>query len=221
MRLARSLRSFALIAVLAAAGGAVAGCQSTYYSAMEMFGSEKRDLLRSELTDMVDDQEEAEEAFVDALTRIKALTGFDGGDLEAEYDKLKGAYEDAESAVGDIDGRMDEIETIAEDLFEEWEGEVAEIQTANLKAQSRKLLRETKAKYQRMHASLLETRGAMDPVLAVLKDHVLFLKANLNAAAIGAIGDEMANIEGEIEDLTKSIQASIAEAQRFIEAMPQ
>jgi hypothetical protein len=185
MRIARSLSSLALLAFLATAGASLGGCQSVYYETMEVFGSEKRDLLRSELKGMVSDQE------------------------------------DADGAVSDIDGRMDEIETVAADLFEEWEGEVAEIQTANLKAKSKKLLRETKAKYERMHASLLETRGSMDPVLAVLKDHVLFLKANLNAAAIGSIGDEMKNIEAEIEDLKKSIQQSIAEAQRFIEAMPQ
>ena len=106
-------------------------------------------------------------------------------------------------------------------LFDSVATKVEEIQTANLKAKSKKLYRDTKAKYERMHASLLETRGSMDPVLAVLKDHVLFLKANLNAAAIGSIGDEMKNIEADIEDLKKSIQQSIAEAQRFLEAMPE
>jgi len=215
----RPLRSAALLAALAALTLTAAGCQSVYYDAMELVGSEKRDLLRSELIAMVSDQEDAEEAFVDALTRIKALTGFDGDDLESEYDGLRDAYEDAADAVSDIDDRMDEIETVSADLFEEWEGEVAEIESANLKQKSRTLLRDTRSKYDRMHRSLVTTRGSMDPVLAVLKDHVLFLKANLNAAAIGSIGDEMANIESEIEDLKRSIQQSIAEAERFLEAM--
>lgn len=214
------VRSVALTVALLGAVFAAAGCQSVYYEAMEMVGSEKRDLLRSELVGMVSDQEDAEEAFADALTRIKGLTGFDGGDLEDEYDRLKDAYEDAESAVGEIDGRTDEIETVAADLFAEWEQEIGEMQSANLKGKSRKKLRETRARYDRMHATLIETRGSMDPVLAVLKDHVLFLKHNLNAAAIGSLGTEMASIESEIEDLKRSIQQSISEAQRFLEAMP-
>ncbi len=221
MYCADRLRSVALTLAIVASGLAATGCQSVYYEAMEMVGSEKRDLLRSELVGMVSDQEDAEEAFTDALTRIKGLTGFDGGDLEDEYDNLKAAYEDADDAVGDIDDCTGEIETVAADLFEEWEQEIGEMQSANLKGKSRKKLRETRAKYDRMHASLIETRGSMDPVLAVLKDHVLFLKHTLNAAAIGSIGAEMADIESEIEELKRSIQQSIAEAQRFIEAMPE
>jgi chromosome segregation ATPase len=214
-----SLGSWALAAALFAAP-LVTGCQTAYYETMEMFGQEKRDLLRSELTGMVDDQEDAEEAFTDALTRVKALTGFDGGDLEREYDALKGAYDDAVGATEDIDSRMDEIETVSADLFEEWEREIGEMTSASLKGSSRRQLRDTKARYERMHASLLETRSSMDPALALLKDHVLFLKHNLNAAAVGALGDEMRNIEAEIEELKRSIQRSIEEAQGFIEVMP-
>jgi len=214
-----SLGALALLAALALCPLLV-GCQTAYYETMEMFGREKRDLLRSELTGMVGDQEDAEEAFTDALTRIKALTGFDGGDLEREYDLLKGAYEDADSAAKDIDSRMDEIETVAADLFSEWEQEIAEMQSATLKGSSRRKLRETQSRYDRMHASLLETRGSMDPALALLNDHVLYLKHNLNAAAVGALGNEMRNIQGEIEELKRSIQNSIREAQSFLEVMP-
>lgn len=215
----RWLGSLALAAVLAATP-LVAGCQSAYYETMEMFGKEKRDLLRSELKGMVSDQEEAEEAFTDALTRVKALTGFDGGDLEREYDKLKGAYEDAESATGDIDSRMDEIETVAADLFAEWEQEISEMQSASLKGSSRRKLRDTQARYDRMHQSLVATRASMDPALSLLKDHVLYLKHNLNAAAVGSLGDAMRDIESEIEELKRSIQRSIEEAQGFLEVMP-
>ncbi len=211
-------RTLALLAALAG-GSLLTGCQSVYYDAMELVGREKRDLLRSELTGMVGDQEDAEEAFTDALTRIKALTGFDGGDLEREYDALADAYDDAASAADDIDARMDEIETVAADLFAEWEEEIGEIQSPSLKAGSRKKLRETQARYGRLHARLVETRASMDPALTLLKDHTLFLKHNLNAAAVGALGDEMSNIEGEIEVLKRSIRQSIEEAQRFIEVM--
>ncbi len=214
-----TLRSLALAAVLAVVPLAGA-CQTAYYEAMEVFGREKRDLLRSELTGMVGDQEDAEEAFTDALTRIKALTGFHSGELEFEYDRLKGAADDASSAVSDIDGRMDEIETVAADLFAEWESEIEQIQSANLKSSSRTKLRETRSRYDAMHRTLESTRRTMDPVLTLLNDNVLYLKHNLNAAAVGALGTEMRDIEASIEDLKASIQMSIREAERFIQAMP-
>ena len=39
-------------------------------------------------------------------------------------------------------------------------------------------------------------------------------------AKLGALGAEMGNIENEIEELKRSIQQSISEAQRFLEVMP-
>ena len=215
----RPLARRLLVAGLAASP-LLAGCQSAYYEAMEWVGREKRDLLRSELTGMVGDQEDAEEAFGDALTRVQALTAFDGGDLEREYDLLKSAYEDSVDAVSDIDSRMDEIETVSADLFAEWEREIGEIETPSLQASSRSKLRDTQARYDRMHASLARTRASMDPALSLLNDHVLYLKHNLNAAAVGALGDEMRDIENEIEELRRSIQQSITEAQRFLEVLP-
>ncbi len=196
-----------------------AGCQSAYYEAMEVFGKEKRDLLRSELNGMVTDQKEAEHAFTDALTRVKALTHFDGGDLEREYEKLKDASGDAQSSVADIDSRMNEIETVGSDLFAEWEEEIAQIQSPNMRDASRQKLRETRARFDTMRGQLRETRRSMDPVLALLNDHVLFLKHNLNAAAIGSLGEAMGDIEDGIEDLKGRIQESIREAQRFLAAM--
>ena len=215
------LRPTALALALAFAGTPLlSGCQSAYYEVMETFGREKRDLLRSELKGMVGDQKDAEEAFTDALTRIKGLTGFDGAELEREYDRLKGAYDDAAGAVKDIDGRMKEIETVSTDLFREWESEIGEMQSPSLKSSSQQKLRETRARYETMHSSLLRTRSTMDPVLSLLNDNVLYLKHNLNAAAVGSLGTEMRSIEAGIEDLKKSIQSSIREAESFIQAMP-
>ena len=212
-------RSLLLAAALLGVAPGVSGCRSVYYDMWESLGKEKRDLLRSELLGMVSDQEEAEEAFTDALTRMKGLTGFHGGDLETEYDRLKGAYDGAQSAAGDIDGRMGDIRQVAGDMFREWEGEIEQISTPALKESSRRRLAETRTRYAAMERSLESSRASMTPVLRVLNDHVLYLKHNLNAAAIGALGNEMGGIEREIESLRAGIQRSIREAQDFIATM--
>lgn len=196
-----------------------ASCRSLYYSAWEMVGQEKRDLLRSSLSSMVDDQKEAGQAFTTALERVKALTQFDGGDLEREYDRLKGSYDDAQSSAKAIDDRIAEIERVASDLFEEWNREIGEIQSADLKAGSRRKLAETRARYDRAHASMVESRGRMEPALTLLRDHVLYLKHNLNAAAVGSLTESMAGIERSVSDLQASLEASIREAQSFLRTM--
>lgn len=214
-----SVRSLALAAALASAP-LLAGCQSVYYDTMEVLGREKRDLLQGEIRGMVGDQRAAEAAFVDALTRVKGLTAFEGGDLERAYDRLSDSADDARAAVADIDDRMEEIVEVASDLFVEWALETEQIQSPELKASSRAKLRETRLRYDEMVRGLQRTRRSMDPVLTRLNDNVLYLKHNLNAAAIGSLGTEMRDIETGIQDLRASIEASIREAESFIQAMP-
>jgi len=215
-----TLRSFGWLMALVVGLGTLTGCQSVYYEAWEAFGKEKRDLLRDELVGMVDDQGEAQESFTTALEQVKALTGFDGGDLEVMYESLKDSFEDAEDASDGIDDRIADIERVAEDLFREWESELAEMRTASLRESSRTKLRETRRRFERMDRTMRNSREKMVGVLSVFRDHVLYLKHNLNAAAIGAIGNAMGAVESDIEDLQRTIENSIREAQSFIEAMP-
>lgn len=215
-----TLRSVAALLFLLVALGGLSGCQSVYYEAWEALGKEKRDLLRDELVGMVDDQQEAQETFTTALEQVKALTGFDGGDLERQYESMKSAFEDAEDSSDAIDDRISDIETVAEDLFREWENELAEMRTASLRESSREKLRETRRRYEKMDRTMRQSCEKMVGVLGVFRDHVLFLKHNLNAAAIGDLGNAMSDVEDDIQSLQRTIEDSIREAQSFIEAMP-
>src|SRR6476620_9442335 len=54
--------------------GLTGGCKSTYYAAYEKLGVYKRDLLKKRVTAARDDQQEAQQQFKDALTRLKEIT---------------------------------------------------------------------------------------------------------------------------------------------------
>jgi hypothetical protein len=58
--------------------------------------------------------------------------------------------------------------------------------------------------------------GTMDPVLQKFKNRVLFLKANLNAQAIASLKGTEVELGGDIDNLIKEMEASIAEADQFI-----
>jgi hypothetical protein len=49
---------------------------------------------------------------------------------------------------------------------------------------------------------------------------VLFLKHNLNASAIGSLQGEATQIESQINELLKRMNASITESDNFIKALP-
>ncbi len=192
------------------------GCSTAYYSAMEKLGKEKRHLLKDNVEDVQDSQTKAQEEFKDALTRIKEITNFQGGDLEAFYDRLKSSYEDCESRAAQIEKRIASVETVASDLFSEWETEIKQINDTKLKSSSKASLAEAKSKYQKLSSAMNQSTKGMYPVLAKLNDYVLYLKHNLNARAVGALGGEVVSIEKEVTDLISDMNRSISEADNFI-----
>src|SRR5215212_2529433 len=113
------------------------GCRSTYYSAWEKFGVYKRDLLKKKVVAARDDQKAAGEQFKDALTRLKELYGFQGGDLEKTYNSLNRDYERSVARADAVRKRIRDVETVAEDLFAEWEQEIKQITASSLRADSR------------------------------------------------------------------------------------
>lgn len=208
-----------VILVLLCCAVALAGCRSTYYSVMETFGKQKRDLLKDSLHNAGEAQQKATEQFKDALTQLKELTGFSGGELEKRYNAFKSEYESCERRADTVSGRIRKVEQIAGDLFAEWEKEIGEISSANLRADSRRKLAQTKERYETLHASLVKAETSMAPVLTQMKDYVLYLKHNLNAAAIGSLKDEAESINGEVSRLINQMNSSIAQTEGFVKEL--
>jgi hypothetical protein len=192
------------------------GCQTTYYTVWEKLGKEKRHLLRDNVEKQRVEQEKASEEFKDALTRVKEIYGFEGGDLEEFYNKLKDDYDACEERAEKVEKRIDQVEQIAADLFKEWDTEINEMENQKFKTKSRQSLADTKKRYARLHKSMVNAHSSMKPVLQQLKDYVLYLKHNLNAQAIGALKQEAEDIESEVEKLIKDINTSIKEADAFL-----
>jgi hypothetical protein len=194
-------------------------CKSTYYSTMEKFGVYKRDILKDRVQDARNEQDKATEQFKDALTRLRELYGSPGGDLEKMYDRLKSDYDRSVSRADAVKERIAKVESVAGDLFKEWEQEITEMQSSKLAADSREKLRATREKYESLHTAMKRAEASMEPVLAEFKDQVLYLKHNLNAQAIGALKGETLDIEKEIQQLIREMNASIQEADSFINGL--
>ena len=157
------------------------GCQSTYYKAYEKLGVYKRDLLKKKVVAARDEEKAAGEQFKDALTRLRELYSVQGGDLEKTYDRLKSEYDDSSTRATAVRKRISEMETVANDLFREWENEIKDITSESMRSSSREQLRQTRDRYTDMHGAIKRAETSMDPVLAKFRDHVLYLKHNLNA----------------------------------------
>lgn len=197
------------------------GCTSIYNATMEhVFGYEKRELFKKSVTALQEEQKDAQKEFADALTRIKELYAFNGGQLESVYGKVKSSYERCESQAKAVHSRIATMEDLAQAMFTEWDKELQQYSNPNLAAASREQLRQTKERYAKLSQTVRAAEASMQPVLSQLKDNVLFLKHNLNAAAIGSLQGEAAGIQKQIEELLARMNTSIAESDQFIQSLP-
>lgn len=204
---------------LVLATGLAAACTSVYYDAMERVGIEKRDILADRVEDGREEQQKAQEQFENAFARFKAATDFDGGDLEDLYDELDAEYRRSEAKAEDVRERIRSIEQVAADLFEEWEDEIGQISSADLRGRSRSKLRDTRTRYDRLIAAMRRAEGRMEPVLVAFRDQVLFLKHNLNASAIASLEGSVVSIESDVAVLIREMQAAIREADAFLSTL--
>jgi flagellar capping protein FliD len=198
---------------------ALSGCSSVQYSALEKVGIHKRDLLVDNVEDARDAQTETSEQLVTAYEELKALIGFEGGELEEKYERLSKEVERSQDATDELDEQLSDIDRISEDLFEEWEAELDLYNSASLRADQQQKLTVARRQFSTMRDRMQKARNRVDPVMAVLNDNVLFLKHSLNAQALAALRGQAAVLEGQIDALIRDMQAAIEEADAFIARM--
>lgn len=211
-------RNCSLPAILAAVIF-LAGCQTAYYKTMEQFGVHKRDIMVDRVEKARDSQEEAKEQFKSALEQFSSVLSFKGGSLEEKYNKLNDEYEASEEKASAVTDRIKAVEDVSEALFAEWETELEQYSSQDLRRNSEKKLRQTRKQYEQLIGAMKRAEKKIAPVLSAFRDQVLFLKHNLNAQAIASLQSELVSVEEDVASLIKEMEASIAEADVFIKSI--
>ena len=198
----------------------VAGCATTrkyYYNAWEKFGYDKRERLVDNVKEAREEQVEAKKQFASALEEFKSVVNYKEGDLDKMYSKLNKSYTQSESQANVVRDKVTGVKRVADALFTEWKGEIAQIKDdPSLQRGAQDLYNKTKDNYGEMISRMDAAVATMDPVLQRFKNRVLFVKSNLNAQAIGSLAGTEVELGADIERLIKEMEASIAEADKFI-----
>ena len=196
-----------------------AGCQSLYYGTMEKFGKYKRDILVDRVKDARDAQQQTKEQFASALDKFRSVVNVEGGKLQEKYDQLKSELDKSESKASAVKKRINDVEDVAQALFDEWTKELDQYKNPELKAASRRKLEQTRQRYAQLIGLMKQAESKIEPVLSAFRDQVLFLKHNLNAQAIASLQSELGTMESDIGRLIMEMEKSIAEADSFIKTM--
>ncbi len=186
---------------------------------MESFGVHKRDILVDRVEDARADQEAAKETFRTALERFSEVVKQPDSNLKKKYDALNTELGRCEKRASTLTGRITSIERVSKDLFAEWEDELDDYTNQDLRRNSERELDNTRQRYAQLITAMRNAESKMEPVLASFRDHVLYLKHNLNAQAIASLQGELTSLEGETASLIADMEKAIAEADAFIRDM--
>jgi len=195
------------------------GCSSAYYNTMEKVGIHKRDILVDRVESAQEAQVDAQEQFKSALDQFASVVQLEESDLKKAFERLNDEYEESESSATEVSNRIEKVESVADALFDEWREELTLYRNQSLKAASARKLSETEKRYREMLKSMKRAENSMQPVLASLRDNVLFLKHNLNAQAIGALKGEFTSLKADISRLIERMNSSIARSNQFVKEL--
>ncbi|MBX3362696.1 MAG: DUF2959 domain-containing protein [Phycisphaeraceae bacterium] len=208
-----------LLPMALAAFATLVGCSSTQIAVKESLGYAKREQLVDRVEDARDGQEAAKVQFESALAEFLSVTGADTGELEKKYASIKKQYDRCEDRAASVRSRIKDVDRVANALFKEWNAELDQYSSAEMRAASKRQLDDTKTKYDALLSTMKQAAAKMDPVLAAFKDQTLFLKHNLNARAIASLQQTSGQIQSDVQALVAEMEQAINEANAFIQEM--
>ena len=194
----------------------ILSCSSAYYAGMERLGYHKRDLLESRVSSVKQSQGEAKEQFRSALDAFRSVVAFNGGALSEKYELLSSQLDRSEDKADEVRARIRSVKKVSEDLFKEWQDELRQYKNQDLRRKSEDRLIETQQDFRLLLTSMKKAESKMEPVLVVFRDHVLFLKHNLNARALSSLSSEVPVIEGRVDELVRDMEYAISDAESFL-----
>ncbi len=198
------------------------GCSKAYYGAMEKVGVHKRDILVDRVENARDAQADAQEQFKDALEQFGSVVNIETTDLKEAYEKLNSEYEDSDEAAKEVSSRIKKVESVADDLFAEWEKELDSIHKPRPCAPTVPGSSKTPGPVTiKCWPVCTRLKKAWSLILRTFHDNVLYLKHNLNAQAIGSLRSEFAGLKVKIEDLIQNMNDAITNSNQFIKNLNQ
>ncbi|MCI0734519.1 MAG: DUF2959 domain-containing protein [Methylococcaceae bacterium] len=209
-----------LFGILSAAAGTILQhCRNAYRKSRDSRGYPKRDVVVYRVVKARDSLESAKTQFVSALEKFSTLTNFEGGSLKELYLQIRREFELSQDQAGKVSERIRAVEEVSLALFDEWQQELGQYNSRQLRSNSREQLKLARAHYNRLIRAMHHAEAKIKPVLAAFKDQVLFLNHSLNAQAIASLHHELRAIALDIASLIAAMEKSIVEANAFVNSV--
>lgn len=198
------------------------GCQTmrgAVNKTKEIFGAQKRDIMVAEVQDAYSSLEGVKAQFQSAMEKFRSVLNSNEIKLDAKYKLLKSENKKTEKKAGDIQKNIDAVTKAAEALFTEWETQLNQYTSENLRSMSEQRMQKATNQTMQFVDAMTRANEKAGPALAAFNDLVLFSSHELNAQAIEALNNELISVEEKVDSLIKEIDLSIGEADTLIKLM--
>ena len=140
-------------------------------------------------------------------------------DRKGIYKKLQKEMQTTEERRAAIGRHTADMDLEADALFKSWATSAATIQSPELRKQSDERLAKTKARYAEIHASGQKAGEIYAPLMKALQDQVTYLGHDLNPEALASLRGEATKLNTQAQQLSKSVDDTIAVANTNIAAL--
>jgi hypothetical protein len=159
---------------------------------------------------------ESAHAALNGLCTIVA-PGFQG-DAATEFAKFLAAAEQSEEQGEALRDAASPMQDAADDMFRRWTKDLEAFGNSRMRQRSQARLGETRTRFQSILGATQAAQIALDAFHADLQDHALFLRNDLNAAAVASIRSDVRALNEQIQGLDVRFDATIAAARAYVES---
>lgn len=199
----------------------VAGCG--VFAKKDKVGPRQVDDLLGRIERVHIECELAEQAVRDALAALHAIVSPDfGGDPVAGYAEFVAAVEESEDHFDDLKAAVEPMKSAAGPFFEQWASNLSGFSSMDMRLRSQARLEATLERYDTIVATVEPTQEKLAVFNKKLRDHVLFLGQDFNAAAVAELSHEVNSLTREADQLDAAFGDCLVAAQDYVRsaAMP-
>jgi hypothetical protein len=214
MSLDLNLRSIAACAVLACATTAFTSCASTKQSV----GLENVDSLVSRVEQVHLETELAKQSVYAAILSLGPIfaDNFTGEATDA-FEAFAQATETAEKQANELRSHISPMRNSAVSVFERWEESLDAFTSDGMRQRSADRLEATRERFAEVQEAAVLVQAEFDALNGQLRDTVLFLGHDFNAASVAEIEQDAFALRDEARLLGKSFDACMDAAAEYVE----
>jgi hypothetical protein len=205
---ASTMKLFTIGLAFVALTGLIAGCISNK-------GYDKGAATATALQSSANKVTEVSQRVTDTLGALNGLTFNPQGDLRVQYGTFTTAVKNLQSASGDLDVQVADVQAKAQAYSVDWSNQLATIQSPDIRSRSAARKDEVTAKLQNLNGSYQGVKDSLKSFLSDVTDIKTYLDTDLTAAGLDKIKDVVARTKVDavpVRDSIKRLQADFSDA---------